>query len=59
MLFAIAGKNPLTAYWHLVTGGIGSWDRVVVGLNKSTPTLLCAFRQGVNACCMMRSITDL
>ena len=47
MLFAIAGKNPLTAYWHLVTGGIGSWDRVVVGLNKSTPTLLCAFRQGV------------
>jgi ABC-type uncharacterized transport system permease subunit len=42
MLILIAGKNPLLAYYHLVMGAVGSWDRVVVGLNRSTPYLLCA-----------------
>jgi simple sugar transport system permease protein len=42
MLIMIAGKNPLTAYYHLFAGAFGSWDRIFVGLNKSTPYLLCA-----------------
>lgn len=41
-LILLAGKDPFSAYWHLVTGAVGSWDRIVVGLNKSTPYLLCA-----------------
>lgn len=41
-LILLAGKDPFSAYWHLVTGAFGSWDRIVVGLNKSTPYLLCA-----------------
>lgn len=40
MLILLAGKNPLTAYYHLLTGAFGGWDRVVVGLNKTTPYLL-------------------
>jgi general nucleoside transport system permease protein len=39
---ALSGKNPLTAYGLLLQGAFGSWDRVVVGLNKSTPYLLTA-----------------
>ena len=41
-LILLAGKDPLLAYGHLLSGALGSWDRVVVGLNKSTPYLLCA-----------------
>jgi simple sugar transport system permease protein len=42
MLILIAGKNPFTAYYHLFAGAFGSIDRIYVGLNKSTPYLLCA-----------------
>lgn len=42
MLILLAGQNPLVAYYHLVMGAFGGWDRVVVGLNKTTPYLLCA-----------------
>src|SRR5258707_1800163 len=48
MLIMIAGKNPFTAYYHLVTGAFGSWDRIIVGLNKTTPYLLCAI--GIALC---------
>ena len=48
MLIMIAGKNPLTAYYHLFAGAFGSWDRVIVGLNKTTPYLLCAI--GIALC---------
>lgn len=41
-LILLADKNPLVAYVHLFQGAFGSWDRIVVGLNKSTPYLLCA-----------------
>lgn len=42
MLILMAGKNPVDAYGHMVMGAFGSWDRVIVGLNKTTPYLLCA-----------------
>lgn len=42
VLIFLAGKNPATAYYHLLMGAFGGWDRVVVGLNKTTPYLLCA-----------------
>lgn len=48
MLIMMAGKNPFTAYYHLVTGAFGSWDRIIVGLNKTTPYLLCAI--GIALC---------
>lgn len=41
-LILLAGKDPFTAYGHLLAGAFGSWDRLIVGLNKSTPYLLCA-----------------
>lgn len=41
-LILLAGKNPVLAYQALVLGALGSWDRIVVGLNKTTPYLLCA-----------------
>lgn len=41
-LILLAGKDPFAAYGHLLKGAFGSWDRIVVGLNKSTPYLLCA-----------------
>jgi len=41
-LILLSGKNPAQAYWYLLTGAFGSWDRIVVGLNKTTPYLLCA-----------------
>ena len=53
MLILVAGKNPFIAYQYLIAGAFGSWAQVVVGLNKSTPYLLCAvgialcFRGGV------------
>lgn len=48
MLILMAGKNPVEAYYHLLTGAFGSWDRVIVGLNKTTPYLLCAI--GIALC---------
>ena len=42
MLILMAGKNPIEAYGHMVMGAFGSWDRIIVGLNKTTPYLLCA-----------------
>jgi simple sugar transport system permease protein len=36
----LSGRNPLTAYALMVQGAFGSWDRVIVGLNKTTPYLL-------------------
>lgn len=47
-LILLAGKDPFVAYRHLVAGAFGSWDRIVVGLNKSTPYLLCAI--GIALC---------
>jgi simple sugar transport system permease protein len=41
-LILLAGKDPFTAYKYLLIGAFGSWDRIVVGLNKTTPYLLCA-----------------
>jgi len=40
LLILAAGKNPLLAYGALVHGALGSWDRIGVGLNKTTPYLL-------------------
>ena len=37
ILILMAGKNPLVAYQHIVLGAFGSWDRVIVGLNKAAP----------------------
>ena len=41
-LILLAGKDPFQAYAFLLRGAFGSWDRIVVGLNKTTPYLLCA-----------------
>lgn len=48
MLILMSGKNPFVAYGHLLAGAFGSWDRIVVGLNKSTPYLLAGV--GVALC---------
>lgn len=40
VLIAISGKNPLTAYWALLKGALGSIDRIAFGLNRSTPYIL-------------------
>lgn len=41
-LIALSGKNPVLAYGHLLSGAFGSPDRIIVGLNKTTPYMLCA-----------------
>lgn len=48
VLVLTAGKNPLVAYASLAAGAFGSWDRVAVALNKTTPYLLTA--AGVALC---------
>jgi simple sugar transport system permease protein len=48
LLILIAGSNPLVAYAGLINGAFGSWDRIVVGLNKTTPYLLAGV--GVALC---------
>lgn len=48
VLVLTAGKNPLVAYGSLAAGAFGSWDRVAVALNKTTPYLLTA--AGVALC---------
>jgi ABC-type uncharacterized transport system permease subunit len=55
ILILLAGHNPLQAYGHLLAGAFGSWDRIVVALNKSTPYLLCAV--GIAVCFRGRVIT--
>jgi len=54
ILVIASGKNPLVAYWSLVSGALGSWDRVAVGLNKATPYLLAGV--GVALCFRARII---
>ena len=48
ILILMAGKNPLVAYQHIVLGAFGSWDRVIVGLNKAAPYMLAGV--GVALC---------
>lgn len=48
MLILMAGKDPFAAYASLLNGAFGSWDRVIVGLNKTTPYLLAGV--GVALC---------
>ena len=54
ILSLIAGKNPLVAYWALVTGALGSTDRIAFALNKSTPYILAGV--GVALCFRARVI---
>jgi simple sugar transport system permease protein len=42
VFIVLSGKNPFTAYGLLLQGAFGSWDRVVVALNKTAPYLLAA-----------------
>jgi ABC-type uncharacterized transport system permease subunit len=48
LLIAASGKNPLDAYRFMFLGAFGSWDRIVVGLNKTAPYLLAAI--GIALC---------
>jgi ABC-type uncharacterized transport system permease subunit len=48
LLILMAGKNPLIAYQHIILGAFGTWDRVVVGLNKAAPYMLAGV--GVALC---------
>ena len=47
------GENPLTAYWALLRGMYGNWDRVAASLARSTPfigaslAVAFAFRAGL------------
>jgi simple sugar transport system permease protein len=49
----LSGKSPLTAYWSLIHGALGSLDNIAFALNKSTPYVLIAvgialcFRAGI------------
>ena len=47
-LIFLSGRDAFSAYGHLLLGAFGSWDRVVVGLNKATPYLLCSV--GIAVC---------
>lgn len=54
LLIAVAGKNPLLAYWALIRGAAGSPDRVAFALNKSAPYILAGV--GVALCFRARVI---
>ena len=54
LLILAAGKNPLLAYSALARGALGSWDRIGVGLNKTTPYLFSGV--GVALCFRARVI---
>src|SRR5262249_32617783 len=56
LLILTAGKNPVLAYVALVRGALGSWDRIGVGLNKTTPYLLTGV--GVPLCFRARAINS-
>ena len=48
ILIFVAGQNPWVAYGYLLSGAFGSASQIVIGLNKSTPYLLCAI--GIALC---------
>jgi len=56
VLILMAGKNPIVAYQHIVIGAFGSWDRLVVGLNKAVPYMLAGV--GV-ALCFRGNVTNM
>lgn len=37
VLVAATGSNPFTAYWALLRGMFGTWDRVAASVSRSTP----------------------
>ena len=53
VVILLVGENPLTAYWALLRGMAGSWDRVAASLGRSTPfigaalAVAFAFRAGL------------
>jgi simple sugar transport system permease protein len=53
IVILLVGKNPITAYWALLRGMFGSWDRVAASLGRSTPfigsalAVAFAFRAGL------------
>ena len=53
VIILIVGENPFNAYWALLRGMFGSWDRVAGSLGRSTPfigaalAVAFAFRAGL------------
>jgi general nucleoside transport system permease protein len=53
VVILLVGDNPFTAYWALLRGMFGSWDRVAASLGRSTPfigaalAVAFAFRAGL------------
>ncbi len=53
VLIAMIGVNPFVAYWALIQGAVGSWDRVAGSIARSVPfmgsalALAFAFRAGL------------
>jgi ABC-type uncharacterized transport system permease subunit len=53
VIILLVGENPFTAYWALVRGMAGSWNRVAASLGRSTPfigaalAVAFAFRAGL------------
>ena len=53
VIILLVGENPFTAYWSLLRGMFGSWDRVAASLGRSTPfigaalAVAFAFRAGL------------
>jgi simple sugar transport system permease protein len=53
VVILLVGENPLTAYWALIRGMAGSWDRVAASLGRATPfigaalAVAFAFRAGL------------
>ena len=53
VVILLVGENPLDAYWSLLRGMFGSWDRVAASLGRSTPfigaalAVAFAFRAGL------------
>ena len=53
ILIALIGVNPFEAYWALLRGMFGSWDRVAGSIARSVPflgsalALAFAFRAGL------------
>jgi simple sugar transport system permease protein len=53
VIILLVGENPLEAYWALLRGMAGSWDRAAASLGRSTPfigaslAVAFAFRAGL------------
>ena len=53
IIILLVGENPITAYWALLRGMFGSWDRIAASLGRSTPfigaalAVAFAFRAGL------------